>query len=320
MERFFNGVPSTITSTILDTDNPAVFTVDNDDLPPDANYLIKIGSEFLRVTSVDVGASPDEYTADRAQEGTTAATHNSGDAVVHLISAGSLSTILTEQNEHVDTLNVVDNRVGRVQNSNKKRLIDTGSGFTNWFCDQIKVTPIVAGDFTLRNDDSVSLTLLNEYYKISRLTPAAVGLTLWSIPRSSLSNNRLVIGFQFGIGAVASETPAIGVGVFDSSNNKHIVALHGCGESSPTIFNKIEKWTNFTTLSSTPLAPIAAYPSSIYFMKVEYDGTNVIFYVSSDGDTYVSIGSTAQSFLTIDELVIAIDRYAVASLFHVGDI
>lgn len=315
MERFFNGLSVTLSSNILDTDNPAIFNITSDALPLDPNYVILIGSEYLRVTNVNTSGSPYVYTADRGVEATTPDNHNSGDSVVHILTAGSNALILAEQNQYVDTasINTTDHRIGRVQNTDQKTLVDGGAAFDDWFVDRFRVVPPDTGAFTLRNTDDLTQNSINGIYKIRRVAPSSVGYTLITIP---VATSSFTIGFQFATSFVSGQAPSVGIGVFDSGSNKHVLALHGIQNTAPNVYFKIERWNSFSTINNTPQSPIAAYPANMFFMKVEIDGTNINFFYSYDNDYYVPLGTVAQSFLTVDEFALAISPYGIANVFH----
>lgn len=321
MEYFFNATSETIDTTILDSDSPAVFEVVDDALPLEPEYVIKIGSELLRVTDVDIsGGSPYQYTATRGIEGTSAETHTSGAAVVHIISAGGLSKILEQQNEHVETFETVLLRQGRVQNANQKTLIDVdGVGlFNHHFVDRYKVTPIDFGDYTELNGDSSVSNVANGTLQLKRLSPTNAGYTLYAVTIGGDFTDNFKIGFQLATGAVSGEEVGVGIGVYDSSNDKHIVATHNILSVAPYVANKIESFDTLTTLDVTDLALLAAYPASCLFLRVTIDGTNVIFYYSYDNLTYIELATVAQAYLTVDTFVIALSPYAVANIFHAG--
>ncbi len=320
MEYFFNATPLTITTTIDISDSPAVFEASGE-LPLFPEYIIKIGSEFLRVTSIDISAPPDYiYTAQRGVEGTSAATHTAGAAVVHIISAGGLSKILEQQNEHVETFETILLRQGRVQNADQKTLVDIdGVGLLNHhFVDRFKVIPIDFGDYTILNDDSTNSVVTNDVLKLKRESPTNNGYALISVPVGGDFATSFTVGFQLAMGAVVGEEVGVGVGVYDSTTDDYIVATHNICDTTPFIFNKVESFDSLTTLDVTNLSPLPAYPASLLFFKVNFDGTNVVFSYSYDNVTFVELASVLQSYLTIDTFVIALSRYAVANVFHVG--
>lgn len=320
MEYFYNADLQVIDTTIDISDSPAIFEVVDDGLPTEPNYIIKIGSEYLRVTDVDIsGGSPYQYTAERGLEGSSAATHTAGATVVHIVTAGSLNLILKEQNEHVETFETTIFREGRVQNANQKTLIDLGAGnYTHYFVDRYTVIPIDNGDFTVLNDDSTNSDNANGILRLKRLSPTNAGYTLYAVTIGADFTTSFKIGFQLATGAVTGETVGVGLGVYDSSDDKHIVATHNIRDTAPYICHKVESFNSLTTLDVTNLSPLAAYPASFLFMKVTIDGSNAIFYYSYDDVTYIELASVAETYLTVDTFVIALSPYAVANIFHVG--
>ena len=318
MEMYFNGVTTTLTTNIDDLDVPAVFEVTGDTLPPDPNYVIKIDNELLRVTAVDTSGSPYIYTADRAIDGTLAADHTVGASVTNILSEGALTLILDEQNHYLETADLATlAREGRTQHTDQKSFVERAGLFEHHFVDRIKVIPPDLGDYTIYNTDDLTQTTVNDALRVRRVSPTTTGHTLFNVPVGTIGGSGFTVGFQLNCCATAGEAAAFGVGVYDSGSDKHVVAMHGIKEASPTIFNKIEKW-NGGTLDSTPLSPIAAYPNSIIFLRVEYDGTDINFFYSYDNNYFHPLGTTPVSFLTVDNFCFAIARYAIATLFHAG--
>lgn len=318
MEYFFNATLQVLDTTIDISDSPAVFEVVGDALPLEPEYIIRIGSEYLRVTAVDISSPPYQYTATRGLEGSSAATHTAGDTVVHIISAGGLNEILRQQNEHIATIDTALFREGRVQNADQKTVVDLGGTFEHHFVDRYKVTPIDIGDYTELNGDSSVSNVANGTLQLKRLSPANAGYTLYEVVIGGDFTNVFNIGFQLATGAVSGEEVGVGLGVYASSNDKHIVATHNILSAAPYVGNKVESFSALTTLQTTNLAMLAAYPASFLFMRVTIDGTNVIFYYSYDGVTYIELATVAQSYLTVTSFVIALSPYAVANIFHVG--
>lgn len=319
MERFYNATLQVIDTTIDISDNPAIFEVVADGLPVDPNYIIKIGSEYLRVTGVDIsGGSPYQYTAARGLEGSSAATHTIGSTVVHIISADGLTKILEEQNHHVDTIETALIREGRVQNVDQRTVVENSGSYIHHFVDRYRISPIDFGDYTVLNTDSTNSDVENSILRLKRETPTNAGYTLFAVTIGGDFTTSYKIGIQLARGANASDEIGVGIGVYDSSNDKHIVATHNISNSAPYIFNKIESFNTLTTLDVTNVAALAAYPASILFLKVTIDGTNAIFYYSYDNIVYVELGSVAETYLTVDTFVIALSPHAVANIFHVG--
>jgi hypothetical protein len=87
-EKFANNASSTLSSGISDTD--LSLTVSSaSSFPTSGQFRIKIENEILLVTSV----ASNVFTVSRGQEGTSAASHNSGSTVTHILTAGAIKYI-----------------------------------------------------------------------------------------------------------------------------------------------------------------------------------------------------------------------------------
>lgn len=93
-EKFANAAEDTLNGAI--TSGATSLTVNSaSEFPTDGDFRIKVESEIMIVTAV----STNTFTVTRGQEGTSAAAHADGIAVVHVLSAGSLQVF---RNEIVD--------------------------------------------------------------------------------------------------------------------------------------------------------------------------------------------------------------------------
>lgn len=94
MERFTNDATTTLSSGVNNSSNPVTVAVASATLFPSAgNFHIRIDDEILLVTAV----SGTNFTASRAQEGTTIATHSSGAAVALVLTSASLDNTVKDR-------------------------------------------------------------------------------------------------------------------------------------------------------------------------------------------------------------------------------
>ncbi len=70
---------------------------------PSANFRIRIDDELMLVTSLGSGLN---WTVTRGVEGSTAALHSNGAAVVHVLSAGGVDTLLGDRGWLYDEVEV----------------------------------------------------------------------------------------------------------------------------------------------------------------------------------------------------------------------
>lgn len=94
MEQFKNNPVTTTTGAIDNSTNPVTFTVTSPSAFPTAgNFRIIIDSEILKVTSV----SGSDFTAARAQEGTSIASHSTGATVKQVLTADGLDQTIKDR-------------------------------------------------------------------------------------------------------------------------------------------------------------------------------------------------------------------------------
>lgn len=93
-ERYANNATTTLTSGVNNSSNPVTVSVASVALfPASGNFRILIDSEILLVTAV----SGSDFTATRAQEGTTIATHSTGAAVKLIMTAAAVDQTIKDR-------------------------------------------------------------------------------------------------------------------------------------------------------------------------------------------------------------------------------
>lgn len=93
-EQFANHSGTTLSAAISTTTRPVTFSVASaSGLPSSGNFRVIIESEILLITSISGTSLTGSNT-----EGTTAATHASGAAVTHILTAGALAQLETDTN------------------------------------------------------------------------------------------------------------------------------------------------------------------------------------------------------------------------------
>lgn len=87
-EKFANdlGTGTTLSTALTDTTGTSVVVASTSGMPTTPQFRIRIGTELMLVTAV----SGTTLTVTRGAEGSTAATHASGDAVYHVLTAASV--------------------------------------------------------------------------------------------------------------------------------------------------------------------------------------------------------------------------------------
>lgn len=147
--RFKNSASTTLNNggNVNNSSNPVTFVVTSASLfPTDGNFLVKIDAEMLLVTAV----SGTSFTASRAQEGTTIATHADGSDVKLFLTAGGLDLFAKDTNYFGTYANLPDiTRAGQGY-----RATDTPFNFisdgSDWipFYNEWQVSHANIGDFS----------------------------------------------------------------------------------------------------------------------------------------------------------------------------
>jgi len=88
VELYANGAATTI-SEDLDASESGVDVASTSGFPLTGNFRVLVGSEIMLVT----GVSGSTFTVVRGYEGTTAATHTSGDAITHILTKDSMAAV-----------------------------------------------------------------------------------------------------------------------------------------------------------------------------------------------------------------------------------
>ena len=88
LERFANTAQTTLSAAVASPAATTLTVTAAAGFPAEAQYRIRIDDELLLVTA---GAGTTTWTVTRGIEGTTAATHSNGAAVIHVLTAGALS-------------------------------------------------------------------------------------------------------------------------------------------------------------------------------------------------------------------------------------
>lgn len=92
MEQLGNDFSTTLAAAITTVGQTAI-TVASGAGAPDANFRIRIGDEWMLVTSKGSGT---DWTVTRGIEGSTATTHLNGADVAHVLTVGGLAQYLIE--------------------------------------------------------------------------------------------------------------------------------------------------------------------------------------------------------------------------------
>lgn len=268
-ERIENDASSTLNGAINNSTTTVVVT-SGSPFPSEGDFRILIDSEIMLVTAVS-GAT---FTVVRAREGTLAASHDTGQAVIHLATRDGMQAY------------VLQNGLPMFGATGRKPLVlrDTSGAAVN------------VASFTAYNQGTATATDIAGSTGISmRLPPqAANSLRVWakSAPTPPWT---LTVGFS-GLGEAPGTQFMIGA---------KETGAGGSLSSVLTGFNQVgtHHWTSPTVFGSSVYQMCETGAAGLW-LQVEDDNTNLVFRVSHDGITWVQVGTELRlSYLSaIDEI------------------
>lgn len=239
--------------------------------PAAGEFVILVESELMLCTS----RSGNVLTVVRGQEGTTAAAHGSGLAVVMTYSAYCVQRYGR------------DNDPGFDCSRPPFRLLDasgnvlTSADFTTTNLSTSTITDDSSGSISIRK---AAQGATEDFTLLSRAAPA----TPYSLTAA------MTLGWPM---ASTSATSCAGVGFLESGTGKFIVATLINSSGGPCL--RILNYTNATTFSANTLAvtgPVTFIGPAAIWWKLTDDGTNLTFAVSHDGEhwmTLITVSRTA---------------------------
>lgn len=254
-ERFVNNADDTLSSGI--TDSATSLSVNSaTGFPTEGDFRIIIGSEILLVTAV----SGTTFTVERGAEGTTAAAHSSSDPVTAILTSGALDQYLRDRYPYIT--------------APPFRIVDTNGAFL----DSSDFTEVNFAENAASSDEDGNITITKDDHgsnSISALirTAPSTPYTITAAFTYQILSDFVTDGPSCGLCFRESSTADIIVNGIYTSNTSGISVVY---YDSPTVAG-----------GST----LQAYEPNAYRMpmwqRIEDDGTNIKFYVSRDGITWV---------------------------------
>lgn len=269
-ERIANDATSTLSGAI-DNSTTSVVVSDASTFPSEGDFRILIDSEIMLVTAV----SGSTFTVVRNQEGTLAASHDAGQAVIHLATRDGMDNYARQ------------NGLPMFNATGRPPVV----------CRNQAGTDLLISNFTTYNIGSATGVDIAGSCGFSLYMPpqAANNLRVWAIaaptPPWTLSVWAGGLadpqGTQFMIGA--KET--------------------GAGGKLSSVFNRFNAvgthhWTDPTTFGASANVTACSGMPFGFWLRVEDDNTNLDFSVSQDGVTWLQIGTELRtSYLSsVDQL------------------
>ncbi len=298
-ERFANGGLSSLDSAVA-SDDVALTVKSAVGFPATGNFRIIVESEIMLVTGV-LGKT---FTVARAQEGTTAASHDSGVAVFHALTAGALAQrdveqfaagVITDRDAagqpgrlYLPAGGMVSQDDGAVWNMLplSRMKSPTSSGFT-WVNQGTASVTDTHGMMVLTTPSVSSGESLRCLVKTAPTTPYTV--TVCILPQSPTYTT-------------SSTCAQFGVCWRENSSGK--LLTYGWGMGSYPLYFSYDQWTNYATLSANQFQ-YATPPFAPFWIRMSDDGVNRLVEIAgSDGVSFVPV-HTVQSratFLTADQI------------------
>jgi hypothetical protein len=309
-ERFANGGLSSLDAGI--NDSVTSLTVKSAvGFPTGGNFRIIIDSEIMLVTDVQ-GKT---FTVTRAQEGTSAASHDADAAVYHVLTAGALAQRDIEQfGTGAISSRDAAGQAGRLWLPTEG-FVSQDNGSLWDMMPLARMTPPASADFTWVNQGSSTVT---DTKGMMVLAPAGVasGENVRALVKTAPSTPYEITVAMLALSppyTTATAMAQYGVCWRESGSGK--LLLYGWGMASyPTTFNYTQM-TNPTTVSTNVLqASIAAYgPCWIRFAD---DGVNRTVKVSWDGFNFVPVAAAQGRtvFLTADQVGVFANSYKTGNV------
>jgi hypothetical protein len=285
-EKYSNDASTTLNGAINNSVTSLVVTSATK-FPTTGNFRIKIDSEYMLVTAV----SGTTFTVTRGIEGSVAASHSNSVAVYHVLTKGSLDTILAENFQYGALASrPAAERAGRTYLGSDYPIMyrDNGSSWQGFYRN-MAITPPVSGSYTWSHGGGTATN-----------TDITNGPSTLDVVSTGAGDK--ISTFLRSYTAPASITallvPALNVsisfcGVCISDGTK----FSGLGLILDSGLSKI--WTpNYNTKTSYSGAYFTYDPPIDYssvWLRMTDDNTNFIYSLSPDGTTWVDIYSVSRT-------------------------
>jgi hypothetical protein len=284
-ERFANGGLSSLVAGINDA--VLALTVKSaTGFPTGGNFRILVESEIMLVTAV----AGNVFTVSRAQEGTSAASHDADAAVNHVLTAGALAQREIDQ----FATGALGNRDAAGQAG---RLYLPTEGYVHqdngslWdMLPLSKVTPPASGDYSWVNQGSATVTDTKGMMVLTAPSHASADGLRCLVKSAPATPYKITVGFlaQNPIYINSYSIPQFGVCWRESSSGK--LLTYGWGSNNYPLYFMYAQWTDPSTLSTGQFGGgYGASPIAPYWVRFGDDGTYRTVDISSDGFNWVPI-------------------------------
>ena len=297
-ERFANGGLSSLAAGI--DDSVLALTVKLAvGFPTGGNFRIIVESEIMLVTDVQ-GKT---FTVTRAQEGTSAASHDADAAVFHVLTAGALARRDIEQfGTGAIASRDAAGQAGRLYLPTEG-LVGQDNGLAWDMLPLTRMTPPASADFTWVNQGSAAVADTKGMMVLTTPSSTSTDSLRCLVKSAPGTPYEITVGMlaQSPLYVSSSVIPQFGICWRDSVSGK--LLTYGWGMSNYPLYFMYAQWTNPTTLSGG----IFSYGTPInspLWVRFGDDGTYRTVKVSCDGFNFAPVqapqGRTV--FLTADQV------------------
>ena len=301
MEQFANNASTTLNGSINNS-TTSVVVGNATGFPASGNFRIIVESEIMLVTAV----SGNTFTVTRGSESTTAASHNSGVGVKHILTAGAV------QQYRADNIAIggvaslpAAGTAGRVYYSTDDvyAFCDNGSAW-NAIGPIYQFTPPTNTGFSWVNQGTASVTLNTNGSLYFRTPGQNIGYIHRVMSAPSAPYTVTMGAIPLMIGTTGADQPGFGLTLRDSSTGKLVIYVTETNPSGGSWASGAFTYTNNTTFNSIYQKLLETpYPTGVSWFQIKDDNTNRHFNISTDGhnwETFFSISRT--DWITPDQI------------------
>jgi len=286
-EQYANFGTATLITGIGGTSTATTWTVlGSAGYPTSANFHVTIDNEILLCTASSITSGTFTMSGSRGQENTAITTHSAGAIVLHAITAGAMDQIIADGFTLTSFAGKpAASKAGRLQTytdvPNAAR--DNGTTLVP-FGPLYQFTDPTTVSFAWRNQGSATESVNGQ--SLYLLAPALAGdnikgreiaqpsrpytITICIVPHMAYAN------FNAG-----------GLYFTDNATGKIVNFVFNATRTL-----QVNYYTNATTFSSTPISAQEMLITTPLWMRVTDDGTNFLFYWSSNGVNFHKFGAS----------------------------
>lgn len=282
-EKYTNRASTTLSSGVNDSTTTLPVTAATG-FPSAAQYRVIVEDEIMLVTA---GAGTTSWTVTRGAEGTTAASHSSGMAVTHVVTAGALDQIRADD---VQTAAYASQpaaeKAGRIFLPNDGRILqrDTGAAWANWG-PLFPLTPPSLGSFAWQNQGATA-TVTTDQDAVYLTEPTANGDNVRgqtiNLPATPFT---VTMGCMLTADMNGGTAPNGGLLLRDGTPKN--ITFGPLVRAANGIKLALLKWDSDSHVQTTVFENFASFLGGIIWLRHTDDGSNNKWYTSGDGRNWI---------------------------------